>query len=185
MMTRSATALFRKSHVLALFLVLPSGALFAEGHQQASGYFPTGPNDSVTPGKLCDQPDSTRYPENIPYCDRNVSSSTKQDIIHQYDVEFGFRIESMPRTDFKIDHLIPLCMGGSNSRENLWPQHKSVFVLTDPIEQGLCELMAQGHLTQTDAVSMIRDVKHNLNMADHMMRDIDQRLHRNDHNDTY
>ena len=65
----------------------------------------------------------------------------------------------MERMDFKIDHFIPLCAGGSNDSENLWPQHKSVYVETDPIEPIICEKMAQGLMKQKDAVLLIQDLK--------------------------
>ena len=40
------------------------------GHD--AGAFPIGPNESVTPGKVCDRPDTYRYPEHIAYCEREI-----------------------------------------------------------------------------------------------------------------
>lgn len=135
------------SVVLSLLTVISFGA-------SAAG-FPLGPNLSITPGKLCDRPSAYRYPEQIAYCERDVSYETKEALIAEYDQKFGYTIENMPRADFKIDHLIPLCAGGSNDPVNLWPQHKSVYEITDPLEPIICAKMAQGRLKQADAVKLV------------------------------
>jgi hypothetical protein len=125
--------------------------------------FPTGPNPDLTPGSLCDKPDAKRYPEGIPYCNRDVGSGLKHEVIGDYDRELGFHIASMQRTDFKIDHYFPLCMGGSNKADNLWPQHKSVYAVTDPLEPLICQKMADGKLLQKDAVQYVIRAKAHLN----------------------
>jgi hypothetical protein len=71
----------------------------------------------------------------------------------------------MNRADFKIDHFIPLCAGGSNDSVNLWPQHKNVYEITDPIEPLLCAKMAQGRLSQTDAIKLIVRAKTDLSQV--------------------
>ena len=126
--------------------------------------FPKGPDASLTPGTLCTSPDSYRYPEHIPYCSRNVDTDTKKGRFIAYD-QIGYRTMSMPRGDFKIDHYIPLCMGGGNDAANLWPQHKSVYAITDPLEPALCEKMAEGKLKQADAVALIKQGKANLDQV--------------------
>ncbi len=131
----------------------------------AGGRFPTGPEISVTPGSLCDRPDSNRYPEGIAYCSRDVSSDLKWEIIREYDRDLGYQIEKTGRGEFKIDHLIPLCAGGSNEKENLWPQHKSIYKITDPLEPELCNKMAEGRLKQEDAVELILRAKQNLDQV--------------------
>lgn len=127
-----------------------------------AGNFPSAPIRDITPGKLCDLPLTTRYPEQIPYCGRDVSPALKRIIIEQYDMTFGFKIESMPREQFKIDHYIPLCMGGSNDISNLWPQHESIYMITDALEAAVCEKMAEGKILQKDAVQIIILAKNNL-----------------------
>lgn len=134
------------------------------------GSFPKGPNLSETPGKLCDSPATHRYPENIKYCERNVDSYTKNAVIQKYDTLFGYHISSMDRKDFKIDHLIPLCAGGANSTENLWPQHKTVYEITDPLEPVLCQKMQAGKLLQADAVKLIIQAKMNLDQVQTIMK---------------
>jgi hypothetical protein len=137
------------------------------------------PDERMTPGVLCsrNQADTSRYPEHIPYCSRSVSSGLKRDIIAAYDRDLGYGVGRMNRGDFKIDHFIPLCMGGANERGNLWPQHKSIYVQTDLIEQRLCELMAAGQLSQADAVAKIRRVKFHLDEAAALTQQLNAQLH--------
>ncbi|MEK2645583.1 hypothetical protein [Bdellovibrio sp. BCCA] len=123
--------------------------------------FPKGPDAALTPGVLCSHPDSYRYPEKIKYCERDVSSSTKAGIFQKYD-QIGYRTRSMKRQAFKIDHYIPLCMGGANDVKNLWPQHESVYQITDQLEALLCEKMAAGRLLQKDAIQLIMEAKNHL-----------------------
>lgn len=127
--------------------------------------FPTGPNLALTPGKLCDRPVNFRYPEQIAYCQRDVTYETKEILIQRYDEELGFHIQTLARADFKIDHFIPLCAGGSNDSKNLWPQHKSIYQVTDPIEPLLCEKMEQGKLSQVNAVKLIIKAKTDLSQV--------------------
>ncbi len=157
-------------HLIALFLVtLISLSSFA-GERN----FPKGPDANLTPGALCVRPTEHRYPENINYCERDVDTRTKKEIFVHYD-QLGFRTRSMNRMDFKIDHYIPLCMGGANDVENLWPQHKSVYEITDPLEPLLCEKMAAGRILQKDAVRYIKAAKANLDQVPAILREV-QRL---------
>lgn len=150
---------------LFINLLLVATSVFAFGPN-----FPIGPNPTLTPGKLCDQPTTYRYPEHIAYCERDVSSDTKEVLIEKYDQQLGYRIRSMNRMDFKIDHFIPLCAGGSNDSSNLWPQHKSVYDVTDPVEPLICEKMLEGKLKQADAVKLIVRAKTYLNQVSEVMR---------------
>jgi hypothetical protein len=135
-------------------------------------HFPTGPDVSLTPGDFCHQADSYRYPERIPYCDRNVEPGLKSNIIVQYDHLLGFSIENMPRGKFKIDHYIPLCMGGSNEASNLWPQHESVYTITDPLEPVICQKMSEGKLLQAEAIDLIKQAKNHLDEAPAILKKV-------------
>jgi hypothetical protein len=128
----------------------------------ASENYPIGPNPQTTPGSLCQNSPTRRYPENIVYCERDVSTATKNALIKMYDKELGFHIGSMNRGDFKIDHFIPLSVGGSNNSDNLWPQHKSVYKVTDPLEQLLFDKIQDGRIKQEEAIRVIREGKLNL-----------------------
>lgn len=136
--------------------------------------FPTSPSNQLTPGRLCTRPDSFRYAEKIPYCDRNVSPETKLKIMAEYDQTLGFRILQMPREQFKIDHFIPLCAGGSNDRVNLWPQHESVYTVTDVLEEMICLKMQKGRLLQKDAVQLIIHAKTNLDLVPSIMAQVNK-----------
>jgi hypothetical protein len=123
------------------------------------GNYPIKPDPALTPGAVCQDPTRYRYPEHIKYCDRAVDSQTKWQVIDSYVRKFHYDINSNNRADFKIDHYIPLCMGGANDMTNLWPQHKAVYTQTDPLEPLLCEKMAQGRLKQAEAIELIKKGK--------------------------
>jgi len=162
----------RVSQVLAAALTILS--LQTAWAFSPTGKFPTGPNAQTTPGDLCTKPTAYRYPEKIKYCDRNVDSSFKNEIIQMYDRQFGYTIENMQRSQFKIDHYIPLCAGGSNERENLWPQHISVYTITDPLEPLICGKMAAGRLSQAKAVEFIKAAKNNLSMVPDIIKTVNR-----------
>jgi hypothetical protein len=63
-------------------------------------------------------------------------------------------------------------MGGSNHQDNLWPQHKTVYVVTDSIEFAACEKMKAGKLNQRLAIDLLREAKLNLNKAKEIERQI-------------
>ena len=161
---------------LTLTVLLSLSTLSVWGSTGNFEKFPETPNEKLTPGDVCEKPDSFRYPERIKYCEREVSRERKAAIFLAYDNELGFHTREMNRADFKIDHHIPLCMGGSNDDENLWPQHKSIYQQTDPIEPVLCELMASGKMLQAKAISIIRHVKQNPEESGKVLRDLESQL---------
>ena len=99
-----------------------------------------------------------------------MSAETKQALIKAYDQQFGYKIESMSRNDFKIDHLIPLCAGGSNDVTNLWPQNRKVYEITDPVEPLICAQMEAGKLTQAQAVILVLKAKNNLDQVPDVLK---------------
>ena len=54
--------------------------------------------------------------------------------------------------DYEIDHLIPLCLGGSDDPSNLWPQPKRRIEATwnaeakDRLERFMCDMVCGGQL---------------------------------------
>ena len=130
-----------------------------------AGYtdYPTAPDARLTTGSLCSAPIEYRYSEQIPYCGRDVDTVTKNEIFVAYR-RLGYTLPSGTRADYKIDHYIPLCMGGSNQTNNLWPQHMSIYAKTDSLETAICEKMKAGRMTQAAGVKMIKSVKNNLSL---------------------
>lgn len=143
--------------------------LFSFSAAAADKPYPVAPHPTLTPGSLCDRPEEIRYPEHIEYCGRHVEPETKYKIIQTYDRELGYRVSKMNRRDFKIDHYIPLCAGGSNRADNLWPQHRSVYEVTDPLEFIACKKMKEGVLLQEEAVNLIRTGKNDLSKVDEIL----------------
>jgi hypothetical protein len=146
--------------VTMMFVLLFSLSAFSFGKE-----YPLGPDAQTTPGSLCAKASEMRYPEGISYCKRDVGSQRKKQIFNTYRF-LGFTLPPNDRGSYKIDHYIPLCAGGSNANDNLWPQHKSVYAITDPIEPLICEKMSEGRLKQAEAVMLIKKVKNDLKTAD-------------------
>jgi protein tyrosine/serine phosphatase len=117
------------------------------------------PNWSMTPGVLCTASDPNfseyRYAEHVPYCNRNVTEAMKEQIAKAYG--------NIPKSDwsnYEFDHLLPLCIGGNSSIDNLWPQpHGTVGGSEDKdkLEDELYKEMAAGTITQKAAVQQIYD----------------------------
>lgn len=127
--------------------------------------YPMGPSEDITPGKLCEVPDRYRYPERIGYCERNVSQEQKMEVFENYRKK-GFRLNPLNRSSYKIDHYIPLCAGGSNSNENLWPQHMSIYSQTDDLEQLGCEIMSLGNISQAEFIRLLKLAKNDLTQVE-------------------
>lgn len=92
-----------------LILLLSAGYLYGQ---------PILPDPKLTPGKsmtnvdivtLC-QPDYTKGV-------RDVNQAEKNQVYEAY-----FHKKLIGHFDGEFDHLWPLCLGGSNDPENLWPQ---------------------------------------------------------------
>jgi len=77
---------------------------------------PIRPDSTMTPGAALDVTDvdvcTPGYSSRI----RHVTAETKRAIYAEYGIT-----EHAPG-DYEVDHLISLELGGSNARENLWPQ---------------------------------------------------------------
>ncbi len=91
-------------------------------------------------------------------------------IFELYRRRAGFSLIIRDRSDYKIDHFIPLCAGGSNKTNNLWPQHESVFTITDPLESIGCEKLKTARIKQRDLVKLIQHAKLNLNEVPRVLR---------------
>jgi hypothetical protein len=133
-----------------VFLLLFSSIAFS---------FPLAPDTNQTTGDLCTRsnPDfkEYRYGEQIPYCERNVSSGLKARIYADYGVP------AKCKSRYTIDHFIPLALGGSNEYENLWPEHKLVKATRPNLETELYWQIRNGRITQQQAIDIITEAKLN------------------------
>ncbi len=115
--------------------------------------FPLIPDSELTNGDLCSKSDPDfscfRYSERIPYCKRNVDRHRKQKIYDEYDVP------RRCRKDYIIDHFIPLSIGGSNSDDNLWPEHWRIRETRPDLEHDVFLELKHGEISQFEAVEKI------------------------------
>jgi hypothetical protein len=134
----------------------------------AGNSYPRSPNLSVTPGALCSTPSEYRYPEKIAYCEREVNMWNKELVFITYR-KIGYSL-SGERSQYKIDHFIPLCAGGSNDIENLWPQYYTISARTDDLETVGCRVLSKGKITQKELIDLITDVKLDLSKVPEAMK---------------
>lgn len=115
--------------------------------------------DESTPGHLCTEQDPDfvefRYWESIAYCKRDVSTSEKRIVYEDY------RIPEKCRTEYTIDHYYPLSLGGSNRRDNLWPEHQAIKKSRQNLETRLFGQIRDGEISQAQALQQIDHFKHN------------------------
>lgn len=119
--------------------------------------YPLIPDPQMTSGDICktDNPDfkTLRYPERIPYCQRNVTPQTKTEIYRNYN------IPEKCRSYYTVDHFIPLSIGGTNRMINLWPEHKKVKSTRPHLEEDVFKQLQAGRITQVEAINEIISVK--------------------------
>lgn len=120
--------------------------------------FPLIPNKEVAQGHLCNpqNPDygGVRYKEKIPYCNRNVAFELKSQLYTLY------KVPEKCRRNYTIDHIIPLSIGGDNSPENLWPEHKLVKQTRPMLEEQVFADLRDGRITQKEAIEIVLRVKY-------------------------
>lgn len=145
---------------MRLMKIILVSLLFAvSANSFAGNAYPRFPDLTITPGSLCHTPDTHRYPEQIPYCERALNSFDKELVFMAYR-KIGFSL-SGERSQYKVDHFIPLCAGGSNEMDNLWPQYYTISKLTDSLEALGCEVLGKGNITQKELVELIIHAKLN------------------------
>lgn len=115
-----------------------------------SGRFTVAPDFQLTPGVLCTTRDRDfkefRYAEQIPYCQRNFSQAEKKEVSRWYGVEWE------DHSLYQYDHLLSLCLGGSNALTNVWPMLWDEARKKAGMEADLCRRLSRGELTQAQAV---------------------------------
>lgn len=148
------------------FLLLLTFTLNASAAERMR--FPRSPDLSITPGALCSTPTEFRYEERIAYCARDVSGWQKELVFISYR-KLGYSL-SGERSEYKVDHFIPLCVGGSNEMSNLWPQYYTVSEKTDVMEQLACDVLVKGKISQRDVIDLIMAVKLDLEKLPEAMK---------------
>ncbi len=114
------------------------------------------PDPALTPGVLCTSTDPDfkdfEYPAKVARCNRNISDTEKTEVAKNYG--------NIPRADwpkYEFDHYMPLCAGGSNSPQNLWPQPIAEAKQKDVVEVEVCTGLRAGTMTQDQALQKIHD----------------------------
>ena len=114
------------------------------------------PDPKMTTGALCTSSDPDfmgfDYPAKVARCHRNINDSEKVAVAKAYG--------NIPRTQwskYEFDHYLPLCAGGSNSTQNLWPQPIAEAKQKDVIEIQVCSGLKAGTMTQAAALQKIND----------------------------
>lgn len=81
--------------------------------------FPLHPDDTLTPGAVAstDGNDVCGIVDGLSYSrrHRHTSPELKREVYAAYYVDPAGR-------EFEVDHRVPVCLGGADIRENLWPQ---------------------------------------------------------------
>jgi hypothetical protein len=76
---------------------------------------------------------------------RRPSTSVKDEVYDEYGIAAG------QRHRYRIDHLVPLELDGSNSIRNLWPQLIAASRAKDRLEDTLHSMVCAGKITLADA----------------------------------
>jgi hypothetical protein len=117
----------------------------------------TTPDPLITPGVLCTPFsvgfDGYAYSQAIPHCKRHVTATMRRTVLARYGIPWA------RRGTVEIDHLIPLCLGGSNDLGNLWAEPLRSAERKDAVEKRLCSGLRAGKITQAAAVEQIREWK--------------------------
>ena len=126
------------------FLALSTALTFAAD--------PIVPDPKLTPGAVLSADAAT-------ICQRGYSKSvrhTSGQLKHQIYAEYGIDRNA---GHYEIDHLIPLGIGGADTRENLWPESRDTQPwnagLKDRLENYLHGEVCAGHIAAQDAQNAI------------------------------
>jgi hypothetical protein len=109
--------------------------------------FDTRPNPNLTGGSVrIDGHDANAACGQSKAHRGSMSHARRDEILAEYGLPPG------DHPDYEIDHLIPLCVGGSDDPSNLWPEpRRSIEPIwnaeaKDRLERRMCEMVCAGQL---------------------------------------
>ena len=109
------------------------------------------PDPRLTPGDVlrvtAEQVSVPGYASKV----RNVSVAEKRAVFTEYGLGYP-----QAKGAYECDHFIPLCLGGSNSVENLWPEPAPQFHWKDGLEVYLWREVRAGTITLAHAQDEMR-----------------------------
>jgi hypothetical protein len=84
------------------------------------------------------------------------SQAIKRQMLRELCGDRAFKEPGCRMSDFELDHIVSLCLGGSNDRSNLqlqpWPEARR----KDQVERQLCRAVDRGDLSREEAVRIIK-----------------------------
>jgi hypothetical protein len=125
--------------VVALFAIVAALPAFAEDALIR-------PDDALTPGVVAstDPNDVCGVIDGLSYSKRHrhTPQGLKEEVYAAYQVHR----EDREGRNFEIDHRVPLCLGGADVRENLWPQEgwqSPSYHDKDWLEETVCRMVCR------------------------------------------
>lgn len=124
--------------------------------QQPTGTPPILPDPKLTPGDTFEVTLADIQERGYSAKVRNVPVSVKREVYASYGIKHWVTGE------YEVDHLIPLSIGGSNSKKNLWPESYLTSPwnakVKDRLEYKLLSLVRAGKVTATARTALIVDL---------------------------
>jgi hypothetical protein len=127
---------------LSLTTVVTFIALFATAPVCA---FENLPDKNLTGG-------SVRTGERDAACGHAKESRGRMNAVRRDQILSRYGLPPGTHPDYEIDHLIPLCLGGSDDPSNLWPQPRRSIEETwnaeakDRLERRMCSMVCGGEI---------------------------------------
>lgn len=124
--------------------------------------FPLRPDPVLTPGVVATTSTRAVCTPGYAGAHRDVTTKTKRAVYRAYGIKPTGYVDTHGRwrSDFEIDHVISLQLGGSNDAKNLWPQsyHTTMYhaLAKDALENRLHWLVCHGQLALIEAQRLIR-----------------------------
>lgn len=148
-MTVSSRLFVGRAQLHIAFII---GAIFSA---TAGAAFAALPNSGLTPGDVDERDRATICMTGAAEQRRSVSYATRDRVYLAYGIPRGHR-----KGLYRIDHLVPLELGGSNRASNLWPQPYADSKLKDRVERQLHNAVCNGSITLESAQRAIANDWH-------------------------